>query len=75
MQSMSGTLVPCRVLEEVFLVVFLGIVPRARRGDLCDDFLVPDVEVLHLHLGRHALCDLLLFGGVEEDGGAVFCEV
>jgi hypothetical protein len=73
MHPMRRALVTTRVLEQVLLVVVLSREPVLRGRDLSDDLLTLGVEVLCLDLGGDALGGFLLFGGVKEDGGAVFC--
>lgn len=61
-------LVAARVLVKIELVVRLGVVPLARRHELCDNPAVPPFLV---GARRHVARDGLLLGRVEEDGAAV----
>jgi hypothetical protein len=69
---MRRALVTTRVLKQVLLVVVLSREPVLRGRDLGDDLLALGVEVFCLNLGGDTLGNLLLFGGMEEDGRAVF---
>lgn len=65
---MARTLVPCRVLIEVGLVIRLGGPPLASGGELCDDLALPPLRVRE---ARHLPRDLLLLVVVPVDGRAV----
>ena len=71
MQPMRRTLISIRVLEQVKLMILLGIIPFTSIHDLSDDLLPGTIEMLLLHLCRDRDRFLFLGGGVGEDGRAV----
>ena len=62
------------ILEEVELVIVLGIIPLSSLDDLGDDLLAPGCEMLGLDLLRDALGNACLLRTVREDGGPILCE-
>jgi hypothetical protein len=64
---MRRALIPTRVLEQVQLMIILGVPPRAGWNDLRDDFLSLWREVLGLNFFRDAFGGGCLFGGMCED--------
>lgn len=69
---MCRTMITVRILQEVFLVVILRIVPFAERFDSRDNLFVFRVEVFLLHLVSDAFGSFELFVVGVEDGGAIF---
>lgn len=72
-KSVRGALVPGGILEQVFLVIILCIVPGPRCFYCCDNLLVFGSKMLLLHLLRHTTGNRLLLWCIEENGRAVFC--
>lgn len=72
MKSVRGALVPSGVLEQVFLVIILGIVPGPRCLYRRDNLLVFGSKMLLLHLLRHTTGNRLLLWCMEENGRTVF---
>lgn len=72
MTFVRGALVPTGILEQVFLVIVLSIVPGSCCPYCRDNLLTFGSEMLPLHLLRHTTGNLLLLWGMEENGGAVF---
>lgn len=73
MKSVRRALVPTRVLEQVLLVVVLGIIPGPRCLYGRGDFLFFGGKMLLLHFLRHTAGNRLLLWGMEEYSGAVLC--
>lgn len=67
MQLVRRTLIPTRVLEQVQLMIILGVPPRAGWNDFRDDLLSLWREILCLDFFRDAFGGGGLFGGVCED--------
>ena len=62
-----------RVLEEVELVVLLGVIPLSSLCNLRHNRLALGRKVLLLDLLRDTFCDAQLLGTVRKDGRPVFC--
>jgi len=62
------------VLEEVKLMVFLGVDPLSSFNELSNNLCPVRVEVFLLHFLGHPLGDIFLVGGVVKDGRAILCE-
>ena len=70
-QLVCGTLITCWVIEQVTLVVTLGINPCSSPDDFGNDLGPMGVEVFLLHLLCHPLGNIFLSRRVVEDGGAI----
>ena len=66
-------LVPIRVLEQIFLVVVLCIIPGPRCFCGRDNLLPFGSKMFLLHLLHHTTSNLLLLWRVKEDSGTVLC--
>lgn len=71
MKSVSGTLVTRWVLEEVKLMIFLGVDPLSSFNDLSNNLRPVRVKVFLLHFLGHSLGNIFLVGGVVKDGRAI----
>lgn len=71
MKLVSGTLIARWVLEEVKLMVLLGVDPLSSFNDLSNNLCPVRVEVFLLHFLGHPLCNIFLGGGVVKDGRTI----
>ena len=72
-KSVRRALVPTRVLEQILLVIVLGIIPGPRCLYSRGNFLFFGSKMLLLHFLRHSTGNHLLLWGMEEYSGAVLC--
>ena len=72
MKFVRGAVIPSRILEQVFLVVILGVVPGPRCLYRCDNLLVFGGKMFLLHLLRYTTGNHLLLWCMEENGRTVF---
>jgi len=65
-------LVPTWILEQILLVIVLGIIPGPCCLHSCDNLLFFGSKMFLLHFLRHTTGNRLLFWGMEEYSGAIF---
>ena len=65
MQLVGGALISAGVLEQIKLVVLLGVPPLRSGGNFCDNFLAFRGEILFLNFLCYTLRNGLLFLSVE----------
>jgi len=71
MQTVRRALVTVWVLDQILLVIVLGIPPLSSFDNLSDNLLPLGVKVEFLHLLGHRVGLRLLLGRVIENGGTV----
>jgi hypothetical protein len=71
-QFVGGALVATWILEQILLVIVLGIIPESCCLCGSDDLLFFRSEMFLLHFLRHTTGNRLLLWGMEEYSGTIF---
>lgn len=72
MLYMRWTLITIWIVEQIFLMVLLRIIPWTGWENFCDNFLALGVKVKTLNVLCYTFSNLFLLGCGEENGRAVF---